>query len=106
MPRFSPERRGRQTFGPYWPLEPGAYEISLNFAPTGFTGRLGVEVVADIAQRTLSPYRIFVPDDLNAATLRFPLVLDTDAPGVEIRTYNDEGLNGVLCEVAIEQARA
>ena len=103
---FSPEVAGRQTFGPYWPLAPGAYEVNLTFAAPGFTGRLGVEVMADVAQRRLTPYRTFVPGDLDAATLRFPLMLDAHAPVVEIRTYNDENLGGTLCEIAIEQARA
>ena len=103
---FSPEAPGRQTFGPYWPLEPGAYEVSLSFAPSGFTGRLGVEVTDDAGRRILLPHRTFAPEDLDGATVRFPLALDRHASGIEIRTYNDEALAGVLLEVAVEQALA
>ena len=99
---FSPELPGRQTFGPYWPLAAGAYEVSLSFAPPGFTGRLGVEVTADAGKRTVIPHRTFVPDDLAASVLRFPLVLDSHTPGVEFRTYNDERLTGSLLEISVE----
>lgn len=62
--------------------------------------------MADVARRTLAPRRTFGPEDLDGATLRFALALDSPAPGVEIRTCNDEALSGVLLEVAIAQAPA
>jgi hypothetical protein len=103
---FSPGVKGIQTYGPYLQLEPGAYEVSLAFAPPGFAGRLGVEVTADHSKRTLAPHRTFAPQDLHASTLRFPLVLDGHAPGVEIRTYNEGDLSGALREIAVERTRA
>ena len=103
---FSPERSGVQTFGPYCRLDPGAYEVCLSFAPPGFTGRLGLDVTADVGQRTLASYQTFAPEDLDAATLRVPLVLETAAAFVEIRTFNDADLAGRLLAIAVEPARA
>ena len=101
---FSPDVRGRQTYGPYLSLKPGAYEVSLTFDAPGFRGGLGVEVTAEAGRRLLSPLKTYAPDALDGSTLRFALALEAPLSGVEIRTYNEGGLSGVLREIAVAEA--
>ena len=98
---FTPEHEGVQTYGPYFNLDPGQYEISLCFGISNVSGSLTIDVTSDVGTATLLPSQHYDLGELGEKSLKIRLDVDKFSEGVEIRTHNSGQLSGTLTSITV-----